>query len=101
MTVLANERLDGDRCERCGGVVGSRVVDQWALRITACADRLVDGPRGGGALRLGRLHLWCRFLTHALARPPARPRDLNAPVALAFHAATERRPSRYYDHVEE
>jgi leucyl-tRNA synthetase len=43
LTVLANEQLEGDRCERCGTVVGQRVMEQWFLRITAYADRLVDG----------------------------------------------------------
>ncbi|HEY7202227.1 MAG TPA: class I tRNA ligase family protein [Candidatus Dormibacteraeota bacterium] len=43
LTVLANEQLEGDRCERCGAVVGQRVMEQWFLRITAYADRLVDG----------------------------------------------------------
>jgi leucyl-tRNA synthetase len=43
LTVLANEQLEGDRCERCGSVVTQRVMEQWFLRITAYADRLVDG----------------------------------------------------------
>jgi leucyl-tRNA synthetase len=43
LTVLANEQLEGDRCERCSTVVTQRVMRQWFLRITAYADRLVDG----------------------------------------------------------
>ena len=43
MTVLANEQVEGDRCERCGTVVTERVMEQWFLRITAYADRLVEG----------------------------------------------------------
>jgi leucyl-tRNA synthetase len=43
LTVLANEQLEGDRCERCGTEVGERVMEQWFLRITEYADRLVDG----------------------------------------------------------
>jgi leucyl-tRNA synthetase len=43
LTVLANEQLEGDRCERCATVVGSRLMEQWFLRIIAYADRLVDG----------------------------------------------------------
>ena len=43
LTVLAYEQLEGDRCERCGTVVTERVMKQWFLRITAYADRLVDG----------------------------------------------------------
>ncbi len=43
LTVLANEQVEGERCERCGSVVTQRVMEQWFLRITAYADRLVDG----------------------------------------------------------
>jgi leucyl-tRNA synthetase len=43
LTVLANEQLEGDRCERCGTRITTRVMRQWFLRITAYADRLVDG----------------------------------------------------------
>ncbi|MGH9118179.1 MAG: class I tRNA ligase family protein [Acidimicrobiales bacterium] len=46
-TVLAREQVDDlggeDRCERCGSPVVERVMRQWFLRITAYADRLVDG----------------------------------------------------------
>jgi leucyl-tRNA synthetase len=42
LTVLAYEQLEGDRCERCGSVVTERVMKQF-LRMTAYADRLVDG----------------------------------------------------------
>jgi len=43
LTVLANEQVEDDRCERCGTPVTTRVMEQWFLRITAYADRLVDG----------------------------------------------------------
>jgi leucyl-tRNA synthetase len=43
LTVLANEQLEGDRCERCGTPVTERVLRQWFLRMTAYADRLLDG----------------------------------------------------------
>ncbi len=43
LTVLANEQLEGDRCERCTTVTTQRVMRQWFLRITAYADRLLDG----------------------------------------------------------
>jgi leucyl-tRNA synthetase len=43
LTVLAQEQLEGDRCERCNSQVTTRVTRQWFLRITAYADRLVDG----------------------------------------------------------
>ncbi len=43
LTVLANEQLEGDRCERCSTRVTTRVTEQWFLRITAYADELLDG----------------------------------------------------------
>ena len=47
LTVLAREQVDDedgeDRCERCGAPVVERVMRQWFLRITAYADRLLDG----------------------------------------------------------
>jgi leucyl-tRNA synthetase len=46
LTVLANEQLEGDRCERCGTPVTGRVMRQWFLRMTAYADRLLDGLDG-------------------------------------------------------
>jgi leucyl-tRNA synthetase len=41
-TVLANEQVVDDRCERCDTPVEQRVLKQWFLRITAYADRLLD-----------------------------------------------------------
>jgi leucyl-tRNA synthetase len=43
LTVLANEQLEGDRCERCGTQVIQRAMRQWFLRITAYADELLSG----------------------------------------------------------
>ncbi len=43
LTVLAYEQLEGDRCERCGTVVTERVMKQWFFRMTAYADRLLEG----------------------------------------------------------
>ncbi len=41
-TVLANEQVDGEgRCERCGTVVEVRQLEQWFLRITDYAERLL------------------------------------------------------------
>ncbi len=40
-TVLANEQVVDGRCERCGAVVEARQLEQWFLRITDYADRLV------------------------------------------------------------
>jgi len=43
LTVLANEQLEVDRCERCGTRVVQRTMLQWFLRITAYADELLRG----------------------------------------------------------
>jgi leucyl-tRNA synthetase len=40
-TGLANEDLEGGRCERCGSVVEKRPMRQWVLRITKYADRML------------------------------------------------------------
>ncbi len=41
-TVLANEQVDADgRCERCGSLVEVRQLEQWFLRITDYAERLL------------------------------------------------------------
>jgi len=39
---LANEEVVNGKCERCGGVVEKREKEQWMLRITAYADRLIS-----------------------------------------------------------
>jgi leucyl-tRNA synthetase len=41
-TVLADEQVIDGRCERCSSVVVERTLEQWFLRITAYADRLLD-----------------------------------------------------------
>ncbi len=40
-TGLANEDLDGDRCERCDSVIEKKPMRQWVLKITDYADRLL------------------------------------------------------------
>lgn len=40
-TGLANEDLDGDKCERCGTKVEKKPLRQWVLKITDYADRLL------------------------------------------------------------
>jgi leucyl-tRNA synthetase len=41
-TVLANEQVDADgRCERCGATVEVRQLEQWFLRITDYAEKLL------------------------------------------------------------
>lgn len=41
-TGLANEEVVGGVCERCGGEIEKREKEQWMLRITKYADRLID-----------------------------------------------------------
>jgi leucyl-tRNA synthetase len=42
-TVLANEQVVDGACERCGTPVEQRDLEQWFLRITAYAERLLAG----------------------------------------------------------
>lgn len=39
---LANEEVVNGACERCGGEVEEKVKNQWMIKITAYADRLID-----------------------------------------------------------
>ncbi|HEY4543654.1 MAG TPA: leucine--tRNA ligase [Tissierellaceae bacterium] len=39
---LANEEVVNGGCERCGGEVIQKVKNQWMLKITEYADRLID-----------------------------------------------------------
>ena len=48
--VLANEEVVNGVCERCGSEVVHRVKSQWMLKITAYADKLIDG-------QIGRAHV--------------------------------------------
>jgi leucyl-tRNA synthetase len=41
-TVLANEQVVDGKCERCGSEVIQRSQEQWMLRISKYADRLID-----------------------------------------------------------
>ena len=46
-TVLANEQVDADgRCERCGAIVEVKQLEQWFLRITDYAERLLGDLDG-------------------------------------------------------
>ena len=49
-TVLANEQAEGGVCWRCGSKVERRLLNQWFLKITAYADKLLEG--------LDTLHGW-------------------------------------------
>jgi leucyl-tRNA synthetase len=44
-TVLANEQVLADgTCERCGSIVIRKEIDQWLMKITNYAERLLDFP---------------------------------------------------------
>ncbi len=40
---LANEEVVEGRCERCGAKVAKKEKEQWLLKITKYADRLIEG----------------------------------------------------------
>ena len=40
---LANEEVINNKCERCGTGVEKRTQSQWVVRITAYADKLIEG----------------------------------------------------------
>lgn len=42
-TVLADEQVIDNKCERCHTVVEKKELEQWFFRITDYADRLLDG----------------------------------------------------------
>ncbi|MBX4205839.1 leucine--tRNA ligase [Candidatus Microgenomates bacterium] len=42
-TVLANEQVIDGKCERCDTPVIKKDLDQWFFKITAYADRLIEG----------------------------------------------------------
>lgn len=41
-TGLANEDLDGSKCERCGTEIEKKPMRQWVIKITKYADRLLN-----------------------------------------------------------
>ncbi|HET7754859.1 MAG TPA: leucine--tRNA ligase, partial [Anaeromyxobacteraceae bacterium] len=43
LTVIANEQVVEERCERCGSPVVERLIPEWAFRTTAYADALLAG----------------------------------------------------------
>ena len=45
-TVLANEQVVNGLCERCGSEIEERFMEQWMLRITDYAERLLEGLKG-------------------------------------------------------
>jgi leucyl-tRNA synthetase len=45
-TIIANEQVINGVCERCGSVIEERFMEQWMLRITDYAERLLSGLQG-------------------------------------------------------
>lgn len=45
-TVLANEQVSDGKCERCGTEIEERMMEQWFLKITDYADRLLADLKG-------------------------------------------------------
>lgn len=43
LTGLANEEVVNGKCERCGTPVTQKNIAQWVLKITAYADKLLEG----------------------------------------------------------
>ncbi|MBU1326822.1 leucine--tRNA ligase [Patescibacteria group bacterium] len=41
-TVLADEQVIDEACERCGNKVSNRLLEQWFFRITAYAEKLLE-----------------------------------------------------------
>jgi leucyl-tRNA synthetase len=87
-TVLANEEVINGKSERGGFPVERRKMKQWSLRITAYADRLLDGldsiatlplAAEGRTIRLGDV----ARVSRGLADPPERAiRHLGDPAVL-------------------
>jgi leucyl-tRNA synthetase len=42
-TVLANEQVVNEHCERCGTAIDQQMLEQWYFKITAYKDRLIAG----------------------------------------------------------
>ncbi len=45
-TVIANEQVVNGVCDRCGSIIEERFMEQWMLRITDYAERLLSGLQG-------------------------------------------------------
>lgn len=41
-TVLADEQVIDEKCERCGNIVEKRSLEQWFFKITAYAEKLLE-----------------------------------------------------------
>ena len=92
--VLANEEVVNGVCERCGSEVVHKVKSQWMLRITAYADKLIDGWMvwiTSSALppsrRTGSAAAWCRgeVRHHRRRYPDGLHHPLRYPVRRYLH----------------
>jgi leucyl-tRNA synthetase len=52
---LANEEVVDNKCERCGGEIEKRNKDQWMIRITEYADRLLEGLKNVDYIERARI----------------------------------------------
>jgi leucyl-tRNA synthetase len=43
LTVIANEQVVDNKCERCNSPVLEKAIPEWAFKITAYADQLLEG----------------------------------------------------------
>ncbi len=41
-TVLANEQVQGGKCDRCGSEVTRKMLNQWAFRLSSYAEKLLN-----------------------------------------------------------
>jgi len=41
-TVLADEQVIDEKCERCGNIIEKRLLEQWFFKITAYAEKLLQ-----------------------------------------------------------
>jgi leucyl-tRNA synthetase len=44
-TIISNEQAQGGECERCGSKIEIKNMNQWFLKITNYADRLLEGHK--------------------------------------------------------
>ncbi len=44
-TIIANEQAQGGECDRCGSKIEIKQMEQWFIKITDYADRLLEGHK--------------------------------------------------------
>ncbi len=85
-TILANEQVEQGKCWRCGSEVTKKDLEQWFLRITEYAQRLLDD--------LGTID-WPEQIK--LMQTNWIGRSEGAEVDFALQGRGERRPDRLHD----